>query len=159
MRTLLENSKQGEEMRRLVANEAKRRQRSKPGHNSDRMGHQAHLALVAFIERESRLPTKNELNVEVCRMRKPVLATTHHPTSLPYGEKKLARSGHPVRVRNCRKNFELPIDGLGHLFQIDWVDDKDWNEPMWGKETFRDVLKTFGFSGLSKSKPKNGGNE
>jgi hypothetical protein len=155
LRTLLDESDHGEEMRRLFAAEAKRRQRSKPGQNDDRMGQQAHLALLGFIKRELRLPSKNELNVEVRRMREPIVRTTYRATPLPYGERRRdPTTDRFVRVRDCQKSFVLPIDDPEDLFRVEWVDAHQWDLGMWHIDTLgKEVLKPFGFAGLAKSSP------
>jgi hypothetical protein len=148
---MLSDSDEGKRLRDLLFAEIQRQKflRLPKGERETRMGHEAYLALIGFIRREGRLPSKRELNLEAGR-RSRVQKRTNCREPVPHGT--VVRG--VWRVQSCEwwpgiKALEDP-----ECYRIELVDCRGgmeitWEALRWSENTFsKDVVKPFGFAGL-----------
>jgi hypothetical protein len=126
------------------------------------MGHEALLSLRGFIEREHRLPSKPELNLEAGR-RFRVSKRFDCASPVPYGTKYALQRTWRVQGSQKRVGVEgmgVPygcekaggvFDCLVDYYEIELVEDSAWNEPRWAVNTLsKEVVAPFGFAGLPR---------
>jgi hypothetical protein len=162
------DSKGGKLLRNAAEQEAERNRLSnlERAEQETRMGHEAYLALCSFVDREKRLPSKKELNLEAGRNYR-ANRVIESPAPFPHGQKiehdgiwRVQRSelatgvtwfGAPEKGVPSDSIF----DGVFDCYEIHLVDcssgDRLWNKLRWEENTMaKNVTPVFGFSGLPR---------
>lgn len=162
VRSLLSTTEFGKTCREMLVKEveSQRNRAALPEHRPRRIGHEAILSLVGFIKRESRLPSKKELNIEAGRRNRAEMRSVKR--SFQHGE-KIPDTDFWWQVQSCEKRYTLngytqkllsePLTGF--YFDVELIrctsEGNEWESGRWGDKEFgQDILAPFGLSGLPK---------
>lgn len=171
-RLLLTDNSEGDLLRAEVNSEIKR-QRFESCDDSERpvrMGYEALTALFTFIDRERRLPSKRELNIEAGRNHKVTVWTEanspfEHGQGYPNHKWWMIQHCHAQRSSTDPRGVWRVNIATGEIlnatttYEVGLVDTRPlgakWNETRWEASTFStDVIEPYGLKGLLRHKTR-----
>lgn len=166
VRSMFSSSQLGQSRRQMLLDEVESRERraALPEHRMRRTGHDALLALIEFVDRESRLPSKKELNIEAGRRNRAEIRSLK--LCLCHGD-RIPESDFWWKVQSCKERLKhsgyiqemLGESVTERYFETALVrctsNGNEWERGRWSEKEFgQDILAPFGLSGLPKHRKR-----
>lgn len=152
---LSSSSQEATELRKALDREARRKETQAPRRDKANASATVCCAFLKFVEREQKLPTKNELNIEANRL-------TKRREETYFGERQFGTFFTPQGTLEKHRVYESVTDfddkeggKLKPAFMI--VPQSEWDEVCWLKSSgLTEFTTPLGFKGLREAHGKKG---